>query len=149
MADVLKIENAHIIFRNFAGREGQYNHDRLKSFSVVIDNEQMVDELTADGWNIKPFVPKGEDDPEPIYHLPVAVSWKNIPPKIVMITGGVKTFLDEESVECLDYADIRSIDLIINPSYWNKHGEEGIKAYLKTMYVVIEEDEFAAKYENL
>lgn len=149
----ISFPNAKIKYRNFAGKAGTYNNEGNRNFMLVLSEEDAL-AMIADGWNVRVLEPKNEDD-EKAYTLPVSVSFKKIPPKIMQITRKNKTRLEEDEVKMLDYAEIENIDLIINPSYWSrlnpktKQMEEGIKAYLKSLWVTLAEDPFEEKYKDV
>lgn len=143
-ANVLKIENGRLIFRNFRGKESKYNRAGVRSFGVIID-EDAAEKLRQDGWNIKQLESRDPDD-SPTYFLRVAVNFDHIPPKLYVVVDGKATELDEDTVDELDFAEIESANIYIRPYSWEVNGKTGIKAYLKTIYVEIAKDEFAEKY---
>lgn len=145
----INIESARIVSRNFSGNETQFNRAGNRTFTVVIDNPEVAKALINDGWKLKQG--KQLDDDEPVlFYLQVAVSYKNNPPKVVLVTdkSRKRRLLNEGSIGELDFADIVNVDLTINPYNWSVGANHGVKAYLKTMYVTIEEDPFAYKYED-
>lgn len=144
----ITIENARIGFRNFSGEEGKYNKAGDRNFAVFIENEKDALVLKEDGWNIKYLEPRDPDD-DGVYFLKVKIRYNPIPPKIVFVTGGNKTILDEESVSILDYTEIEQVDIIIRPYEYSVNGMEGVAAYVKTMYVVVHEDELEKKYADI
>lgn len=143
----ITIEGARILFRNFSGKEGQYNREGDRNFALVLDNADAV-QMLADGWNIKYLKPREEGD-EPQAYMQVAVSYKSRPPRVVMITSRGRNNLDEDMVDILDWVDIAKVDVIVNPYQWAVSGKSGIKAYLKTIFITIQEDELELKYADV
>lgn len=147
------MENARLIFRNFEGREEKYNRKGDRNFGLIIEDPEVAQQLAEDGWNIKELTPKNNDDyddtPEVIYWLPVTVRFDNVPPKVMLVTRRKKTRLNEDNINTVDYANIAKVDLTVTPYDWEVNGKSGTKAYLQTMYVTINEDEFADKYADL
>lgn len=141
------IENARIAFRNFSGKEGKFNPAGRRNFCVFFEPD-LGRQLEQDGWNIRWLQPRDENEEEQAY-LQVAVSYDNIPPKVILVTGKGKSQLDEESINILDWAEIENIDLIIRPYNWDVNGKTGVKAYVKSMYVTLVEDEFESKYVDV
>lgn len=141
------MEGVRIIFRNFSGKEGQYNREGDRNFAVLLDDD-IADVMAKDGWNVKTLKAREEEDSDQAY-LQVTVSYKNRPPNITMITSRGRTRLGEDEVDLLDWADIINVDLIVRPYEWTVSGKSGIKAYLSSMFVTIQEDELELKYAEI
>lgn len=147
MADDAKtfmIEDAKIIFRNFSGKEGQYNREGDRNFAVILPPD-IAETMLKDGWNVRVLEAREEGDEDTPY-VSVAVNFNNRPPRVVLLTSTTRTQLDENSVEILDWADIRTADLIARGYDWTVNGKTGTKAYLQSLFVTIEEDALERKY---
>lgn len=145
--DEILIEDAKIFFLNFSGRETDTNAAGSRNFCVELD-PGTADDLSRAGWNVKMRRPREEGDPE-LPFLNVSVGYKIRPPLVAMITSRGRTLLNEEMVELLDMVDIKLVDIIVKASKWERHGRSGIKAYLKTMFVTVNEDYLELKYADV
>lgn len=145
MPESFMVENAQIYYRNFSGENSRFSEDRKsRNFGVFLD-EPIAKQMADDGWPIKLTKP-GEDEEVGRPYINVKIGYKIRPPKIIMITETARTPLDEDTVGVLDWADIQSVDIICNASHWDYGGKTGIAAYLKTMFITVEEDELEKKY---
>ena len=145
--DILQIDDARIIYRNFTGVGSKFNREGDRNFAVVIPDEGMANELVANGWNVKIKPPRDEDD-VPFMFLPVKIKFNDRGPNVYLLTGKTLNRLDEESIACLDNVDILSVDLDIRPYDWDVNGKTGRTAYLQSIRVTQEVDRFADEYEN-
>lgn len=143
--NMLQIDDAKIIFRNFEGRGDKYNREGDRNFSLLIEDPDTADALTENGWNVK-IKPGRDEDEGPFMRLPVKVKFTDYGPNVYLVTGDRRNELDEESIGCLDNIDIESVDLDIRPYDWDVNGRTGRTAYLQSMQVVQRIDRFAARY---
>jgi hypothetical protein len=147
--DNVTLENAVIRFRNFSGKEGQYNKAGDRNFAVLLDPE-LATAMIEQGWNVKQLKPREEGDaPQDYIQVTVKFGGAARPPKIVMITSKGRTSLGEEEVNILDWADIQTADMIIRPYNWQVNDKSGVKAYLQSIFVTINEDELDKKYADV
>lgn len=145
MSKNLVLENVRIMFRNFEGREDKFNRAGDRNFAVLLDPET-AENLLADGWNVKSLKPRDEYD-EPAYYIPVSVIMNDYT-TAKLVTKKNILVLNEDTVGMLDSVDLETCDIVLRPYDWEVHGNHGRKAYLKTIYAVVREDDFADKYDR-
>lgn len=155
------IKGARIIFRNFEGKEGQYNQAGARNFGVILP-EDIASVMLEDGWNVKRLKPSEEEKEQGLEQgppwLPVKVAYdKGAPPKIMVVSSEGRKIMAEDEVETLDWAEIAidretnqpKVDIIVRPYSYEVHGRSGISAYLKTMLVTIVEDELEIEFARM
>lgn len=143
------IKDAKIRWRNFAGREEKFNPKGDRNFTVFLEPHD-AEHLANLGLNVKTLPPK-EEGATPQDILKVKVNFKGRPPRLVMVTHRGRTQLDEDTAMMLDLAEIKKVDLIISPYYWELEGTDksGIAVSLKAIYMTIVEDELEMAYGDL
>lgn len=145
----IEIENATIFKRNFSGIPNEMNKEGERNFCVFIDDDELAQQMAADGWNIKILKPRNDEEVAR-YYLPVAIGWNHPSkkPHVVQIKRRTQVELDESMIHTLDGVEIVNVDLMINAKFYTDRytGEERIKAWVKELWVTISESRFANKY---
>lgn len=144
---VLEVEDARIIYRNFGGAATKYNREGDRNFAVVIPNDEIKDQLVAEGWNVK-IKPPREPGDEPFMYLPVKVKFNSRGPSIYVVSGDSVQRLNEDTINMIDDIDIQKVSMDLRPYDWEVNGKTGRSAYLQSMEVVQNIDRFGAKYQN-
>lgn len=133
----VRLEDVRIGFggyRNFGGKETQFNKSGERKFSVFLP-EDVAQVLEEEGWNIKHKPPYREGE-DPQNQLDIAVAFHPYPPTVTLIShDGTQSYLNEDSIGILDNTDIERADMEIRPYNWEVNGRKGTKAYLKELVV--------------
>lgn len=143
---VRDLTSRDIRFRNLEGRKEKFNDKGQRSFHIVLDPE-FAKVLEKDGWNVRWRDGREEGDPQTAT-LQVFARYDFMPPKIWIVTKSKKTLLDEDTVKAFDWAEIEKVSLTVRPYEYEFNDRHGIKAYIKTMYATIVEDELDAEYDD-
>lgn len=143
--DILQIDNAHIIFRNFAGEASKYNREGDRNFALRIFDQGIADKLLDLGWNVK-IKPPREEGEDPFMYLPVKIKFNDYGPKVYLKSGSNRVTLDEESISCLDNIEIENADLDIRPYDWEVNGKQGRTAYLQGGLITQKVDRFSEDF---
>lgn len=141
---IVQIDNARIIYRNFAGAPSKFNREGDRNFAIIIEDQDIADALTEQGWNVKIKPPREEGD-DPFMFLPVKVKFNDRGPRVYLqnsLEGRNRVMLDEDAVGMLDHVDIINVDLDIRPFDWEVQGKTGRTAYLQSICVTQEVDRF-------
>lgn len=143
--DILQIDNAHIIFRNFAGEASKFNREGDRNFALRIFDQDIADKLLDLGWNVK-IKPPREEGEDPFMYLPVKIKFNDYGPKVYLKSGSNRVVLDEESISCLDNIEIENADLDIRPYDWDVNGKQGRTAYLQGGLITQKVDRFSEDF---
>lgn len=149
--NILQIDDARIVFRNFSGEGGKFNKEGDRNFALVIPNQKIAEALMDDknqygvGWNVKIKAPREEGD-EPFIYLPVKVKFNDRGPVVYLQSGRNRVRLYEDTVGMLDEINISNVDLDIAPYDKEINGKPYRSAYLQSICVTQEIDRFAARF---
>ena len=151
----LIIENAEIIYPNFSGREGKFNREGDRNFSVLVplDPPGLAEQLAAEGWNIKEYYQNNEPTGRH-YISGVSINFKYyIPPEIHYISNGNDLVLTEDMLagriaRQLDGRGAERVDISIRPREWTRNDgtKGGIKGYVDEMRIVARKSLFGGDH---
>ena len=145
--NILEIEDARIIYRNFTGAASKFNREGDRNFAVIIPNEEYKNMLAEAGWNVKVKPPRDEYE-EPFMYLPVKVKFNNRGPAAYVRSVDKVARLNEDTISMLDEIDILSVDMDLRPYDWEVNGKLGRTAYLQAIDVTQNVDRFGARYDE-
>ena len=141
------MEDVQIIqsWSNFSGRPDTFNPNGGERYCVIeFQDDEFANELLSRNWNVRKRDPREEGDPY-TYTIQAKIKYGGKrPPRIFKVTSKNTTLLDEYTVSTLDLDEIEFVDVELRA--WEYEPGKPCAMYVRTMYVNIAEDIFAAKY---
>jgi len=147
----IRIDNASIIFKNFAGKPTNLNPAGGKRTFNLCLSPEFADRLKSSGWNIKV---RELDDGERLFYTEIVVNdQSSYPPKIYKLSEfmGKKSMvlMTPDQYFKLDQDNLVNIDMDIHPYTHNRGFEGATKGYLKNMWASVESvNDFGGKYAD-
>ena len=149
-----------VLFSNLEGRKNQHNPKGDRTFRLKFNDPEFAQQLAEDGWNIRIYTPKNEEY-EPYHFMTVKTKFRedsdNVyqDPEIHLVNSKNDILCGAQNMHDVDMAftnrKVERVDLVINPYHWVNPGMgngEGITAYIREMWVEIQDSPFASRYAN-
>lgn len=145
------IEDARLLFKNFAGAKTRFNDAGKRNFNIVIDDPEVVQQMLDMGYNVR-ILGKREDDDEVTNVVKVNVNFDSKwPPRVYEVVDNKKIPLDGESVGILDDAYLTNVDIVCS-TYRSGMGQFENRAtlYLRELYASVDggNNYFSDKYRD-
>lgn len=147
----LSIRNARIGTgngRNFSGAKrvvnGQVvNAEGMRNFLLMLDDDDVIESMVQDGWNVKYTKPRDPDE-KPAAYISVDATFGKYPPEVWKKTpNGKPVKLEEEDMAGLDDDKFIEAHVVVHPRRYEVQGRTGVKAYLRRLLVTVADDEFS------
>lgn len=149
MASIVTIQNTQLVLKNFSGEKGKYfNTSGNPEFAVVLPPE-LAEMMKADGWNVKQFNARPEDEKEPDFFIKVKVGVTGRPPRMVLINSQGRVNIAVQDCAVFDYVMAKNVDVSLSPYNYDFQGNTGVSAYLNALFITVEEDELDRKYADV
>lgn len=148
---LVTIENTRFIWEtNFSGdpRRDKFGSDK-RCVNIIIP-EELANELTEEGFNVRNTVPKDDDDLDKTYYVRATVNYESkFPPRVYLVSGDNQPeLLNEETVGLIDTMYVLNVNAILSKYYNAKVDKWSL--YVRTLYIEqeLDSDPFASRYRR-
>lgn len=153
------VDNAQIIWTNFAGRENAMNREGKRNFNWVIPDPELAQQIAALGFNVRHRSVRDGYDGDEFDHLKIDISYetdKGIPieeinpewlPEVYLVDDNdCATLIEKEGLGELDGKTITFALFEFRPHDWAVGNKSGTAAKLKRLFLKVKRDPLAGRF---